>query len=220
MNIIKKIKNWYKYYFINQFKFLKVLNSPFKRLQLKWYFGEIKHGTPYFFPRKWVKCDLEDGLKAWNKLGEHSQNAYLRSQTQQEWVKKYTKTYTKPIPIKYFGLDFTTLGWKTKWNDYRFEWSPSLSIVIFGKQLFISILPNIQKYKRFNQDVMKIDCYWESWLNWEYNTNKTKSKEERFKELVSKHSNTWGNSSEGYTDYYYHILNKKYLKLYKELLIK
>ena len=50
--------------------FLGVLNSPFRGLKLRWYFGEIKHGTPYFLPRKWVKCNLEDGLKAWNKLGE------------------------------------------------------------------------------------------------------------------------------------------------------
>ena len=196
--------------------FLKVLNSPFKGLKLKWYFGEIKHGTPYFLPRKWVKCDLEDGLEAWDKLGKYSQNAYLRSQTQQEWIKKYAKTHTKPIPIKYFGWDFTTLGWKTKWSDYRFEWSPSLSIVIFGKQLFISILPNIEKDKMFNQDIMKIDCYWESWLNWEYNTDKSKSKKERFEELIKKHSNTWG-SKEEWTDYYLQILNKKYLKLYKKL---
>ena len=111
--------------------FMGVLNSPFKGLKLKWYFGKIQHGTPYFLPRKFVKCNLDDGLEAWNKLGERSKNAYLRSQTQQEWVKKYTKTHTKPIPIKYFGWHFTTLGWKTKFNDYRFEWSPSISIVIF-----------------------------------------------------------------------------------------
>ena len=65
---------------------------------------------------------------------------------------------------------------------------------------------------------MKIDCYWESWLNWEYNTNKNKSKEERFKELIFKHSNTWGSEKDGWTDYYYHILNKKYLKLYEQIL--
>lgn len=214
MKIIKNIKNWYKYHFINKFKFLKVLNSPFKRLRLKWYFGKIQHGTPYFLPRKWVKWSKDDCIKAikekqaiFDKVGK---------------LNPYTidsfKNIRKPVPIKYFGFQFTTLGWKTKWNDYRFEWSPSLSIVIFGKQLFISILPNIEKYKRFNQDVMKIDCYWESWLHWEYNTDKTKSKEERFKELVSKHSNTWGSEKNGWTDYYYHILNKKYLKLYEQIL--
>ena len=70
----------------------------------------------------------------------------------------------------------------------------------------------------FNQDVMKIDCYWESWLHWEYDTDKNKSKEERFEELVYKQSNTWGSEKDGWTDYYYHILNKKYLKLYEQIL--
>ena len=102
---------------IYNLSFLGVLNSPLKGLKLKWYFGDIEHGTPYFLPRKWVKCNLDDGLKAWDKLGEHSQKAYLRSQTQQEWIEKYTKSYTKPIPIKHFGWHFTSLGWKTKWHE-------------------------------------------------------------------------------------------------------
>ena len=216
MKIIKNIKNWYKYHFINQFKFLKVLNSPFRRLRLKWYFGEITHGTPYFLPRKWVKLSKQECT---DKLNEKVK--YFNSLNKKcPYTIDSFKNITKPIPIKYFHWTFTSLGWKTKWtsHDYRFEWSPSLSIVIFGKQLFISILPNIEKYKRFNQDVMKINCYWESWLNWEYNTDKTKSKEERFKELIYKHSNTWGSEQKGWTDYYYHILNKKYLKLYEQIL--
>lgn len=211
---MEKLKNWIKY----NFKFLKVFNSPFKPLTATFYFGDIIHGTPYFLPRKWVKCNKHDGVVAWNKLSEEKQNEQLKYASRDIWVRNYTKSYTKPVPVKYLGFEFTTLGWKTKYGDYRFEWSPSISIVIFGKQLFISIIPNIEKYRRFGRDVMKIDCYWESWLNWEYNTDKTKSKEERFKELVSKHSNTWGNVSEGYTDYYPMILRKKYLKLYEQIL--
>ena len=207
------IKHSIKY----NFSFLKVLNSPFKGLWLKWYFGEIKHGTPYFLPRKWVKCDLNDGVKAWDKLSIISQETYLKKQSRGSWVKYYAKSHTKPVPIKYFGFDFTTLGWKTKWDDYRFEWPPSISVVLFGKQLFISILPNIGFYQMFGKDYIKMDCYWESWLHWEYDTDKTKSKEERFKELVFKHSNTWI-SSDSSTDYYPMILNKKYLKLYEQIL--
>ena len=186
--------------------FLGVLNSPFKKLTLKWYFGEIKHGTPYFLPRKWVKCNLDDGLKAWNKLGKHSQNAYLRSQTQQEWIKKYAKSHTKPIQIKYFGWKFTTLGWKTKFDDYRFEWSPSISIVMFGKQLFISILPkvDIDKY------IVALDCYWEAWLTYKNKTDKTKTVEERIEELQKIYSCSWGSSNEGYINYYPIILKEKY----------
>jgi hypothetical protein len=39
---------------MNKFKFLKVFNSPFKRPKLKWYFGEVAIGTPYFYPRRWI----------------------------------------------------------------------------------------------------------------------------------------------------------------------
>jgi len=40
---------------MNKFKFLKAFNSPFKRPELKLYIGEISLGTPYFYPRRWVK---------------------------------------------------------------------------------------------------------------------------------------------------------------------
>ena len=49
-----KLKNRIKY-FLNDFAYLIVYNSPFKPLKLKWYCGKIALGTPYFFPRKWVK---------------------------------------------------------------------------------------------------------------------------------------------------------------------
>lgn len=199
---MEKLRSWINY----NFKFLKVFNSPFKSLTATFYFGEISHGTPYFLPRKWVKMTKEDCEKA---LEEDTKNYFPKYIEGRTW--EHYKKYKKPVPVKYLGFQFTTLGWKTKWNEYRYEWSPSISIVIFGKQLFISIVPKGDK------DTLITDCYCESWLNWEGNTDKTKSKEERFKELISKHSNTWGNSSNGYTDYYPMILNKKYLKLYNKI---
>lgn len=209
MKKIKALLNSVEY----KLSFLSVLNSPFRGLKLRWYFGNIKHGTPYFLPRKWVKCNLDDGLKAWNKLGKYSQNAYLRSQTQQEWVKKYTKTHTKPISIKYFGWNFTSLGWKTKWDDYRFEWSPSISLILFGKQLFIEILPNIKT----DDYTIAIDCYWEAWLNYKYKTDKSKSIEKRLEELQKEYSCSWGDEEKGYTNYYPIILKNKYHYLISEI---
>lgn len=210
---MKKINRYIKAK-ISNFKYnwgyLGVLNSPFVGLELKWYFGEIKHGTPYFFPRKWVKCNFEDGLKAWDKLGERSQKAYLRSQTQQEWIEKYTKSYTKPIPIKYFGFDYTSLGWKTKYNDIRFEWSPSISLVIFGKQLFISIIPKMRKTPE--DTTIRGYIYWEAYLTYKYRTDKTKSKHERLEQTMKEYSCTWGNKEKGYFNYYPLILKDKYIK--------
>ena len=206
---IKSIKSSFRY----NYAFLKVLNSPFVGLQLKWYFGEIQHGTPYFLPRKWVKCNMNDALRAWGKLSNASQDAISRCEGRESWLKKYTKIYTKAIPIKYFGWHFTTLGWKTKWEDYRFEWNPSLSVVIFGKQLFITIIPKMEKADGDNY--LKIDSYWEAWLNYEYRTDKSKSKEERVEELYKIYSCTWIGSENGVetrTDYYPLILKKKYIK--------
>ena len=36
---------------MKNFEYIKAFNSPFKRPKLKWYFGKIAIGTPYFFPR-------------------------------------------------------------------------------------------------------------------------------------------------------------------------
>jgi len=182
-NMFTRIKNWLNSILSSiryKYSFLKVLNSPFRGLKLTWYFGKIVHGTPYFLPRRIIKSKTKPG-------------------------------YNEFIPIKYFGYQFTSLGWKTKWTatDYRFEWNPCISIVLFGKQLFIGIVPNI------NEESMP-DCYWEAWLMYEHDTDKTKSKLERLKELISKYSCTWTHSKgdeKVSVNHYKYILKEKYLKL-------
>ena len=54
INIKLKIK-----YFIKDLDFLRAYNSPFKAPKLKWYCGKVALGTPYFFPRTWVKATPE-----------------------------------------------------------------------------------------------------------------------------------------------------------------
>lgn len=191
-----------------KFKFLKILNSPFVGLKLKWYFGEIRYGTPYFLPRKWVKCNMQDALVAWDKLSNNVKETYERGKGKQKWLQDYIKSYTKPVPIKYFGFDFTSLGWKPKWDEYRFEWNPLISIVLFGKQLFIEIIPNTKG----GEELLATDCYWEAWLTYENKTDKSKSVSERLEELYRLYSCSWGNDENGYIDYYPYILKKKYYK--------
>ena len=36
------------------FEWMSAFNGPFKRPKLKWYFGEITLGVPYFYPRRWI----------------------------------------------------------------------------------------------------------------------------------------------------------------------
>ena len=196
---------------ISNFKYnwgyLGVLNSPFVGLELKWYFGEIKHGTPYFLPRKWVKLSKKECT---DKLNEKIE--YFNSLSKKcPYTIDSFKNIEKPIPIKYFGFDYTSLGWKTKYGDIRFEWSPSISLVIFGKQLFISIIPKMGKTPE--DASIRVDIYWEAYLTYKYRTDKTKSKHERLEQTMKEYSCIWGNKEKGYmVDYYPLILKDKYIK--------
>ena len=43
-------------YIIEDLRWLKVLNSPFKPFSVRCYVGKTAVGIPYFLPRKWVKA--------------------------------------------------------------------------------------------------------------------------------------------------------------------
>jgi len=119
--------------------------------------------------------------------------------------------HKKFVPVKYFGFDSITLGWKSKYDEYRFEWPPIYSFIIFGKQLCITIKPNINS----GEDIVLVeDIYWEAWLNYRYRTDKTKSKLERLKELKEKHSCTYimyNRNTKTKIDYYTIIIKDEYL---------
>ena len=208
--MLNKLKKWFKSFKSNiryNYGFLKVLNSPFKPLKLSWYFGKITQGTPYFLPRKTVKMTKEKAIEYANADLNHKY--YPSKKSFDELVASHMRSQMF-VPIKYFNFHFTSLGWKTKWtaDDYRFEWNPCISIVLFGKQLFIGIVPNVGK------DTLRYDTYWESWLKYEHCTNKSLSKLERLKELISKYSCTWvhyEDKVEIRVNYYQFILKEKYL---------
>lgn len=152
--------------------FIKALVSPFKPFKLKFYIGKTQIGVPYFLPRKWVNDPDKPG-------------------------------HMKAIPRK-IGFDHCGLGWKTKWTetDYRFEWSPTFSFVMFGYQLAIIVV------------APHADDYWESWLYYERETDKTKSKRERIEECKKQFPLTYtvhSNGKETIIDYYELILKKKYV---------
>lgn len=120
------------------------------------------------------------------------------------WVKcKDKKGYRKPVPRK-FGFDIVGLGWKTKWSDtdYRFEWSPIISFVFIKWQFCVMVI------------APHVDHYWESWLYYQYNTDKKKSRGERIKDMRKEHPQIWitynEDDEEETIDYYDLILKKKY----------
>lgn len=121
-----------------------------------------------------------------------------------KWIPNPETGCSKAVPKK-IGFDFVGLGWKTKWTDtdYRFEWAPRLSFVFFGYQIAVTVAAPHQ------------DEYWESWLYYERNTDKTKSKQERIEQCKKEFSQThtvWnGTHPDGVVvDYYNYILKDKY----------
>ena len=203
---------------MNKFTFLKALNSPFKPFKLKWYCGKVAIGTPYFFPRKWVKATPERAMKAaLDRIEEIKQyNERNAKYGNPREIPPFEKIYEEklrcefPVPKK-IGFDFVSLGWKTKWRatDYRFEWAPLFSFVFFKWQIAVMFIAPEQ------------DHYWEAWLYYYYNTDKTKSKAERIKQcreefpmlwtVYHKNPKTGDNTGKETIDYYTKILKKKYL---------
>lgn len=167
MRVVNKIS-----YFFYSLRFIKAFFSPFKSPKIQIYFGKIRVGVPYFYPRKTVKSKTKPG--------------YLEFKN-----------------IKWFGFNYCGLGWKTKWSDtdYRYEWNPIFSLVILNRQLAIIVY-----HKQGSQ-------FWESWLYYEYSTDKSKSTKDRILDCINGFSNIWTKYEGGNkvtTNYYNLMLKNKY----------
>jgi hypothetical protein len=196
-------------YVLQDLKWLKVLNSPFKPFRIRFYAGKTQIGTPYFLPRKWVKATPElrtkaalDHIKREERFNKSNPDSVRKIKSFEELYNEY-KNYSFPIPLK-VGFSYCGLGWKTKWTntDFRYEWGPVLSFVFFGYQVALMV-----GHKHSSH-------YWESWLYYEYATDKTKSKRERIEQCRKEFNQTWKVSSMGkeeVVDYYQRILKTKYL---------
>lgn len=184
------------------FDYLKVLNSPFKPFSLKLYVGKIALGTPYFFPRRWVKLSEQEATERTNKRIEKMKSAGKNpTDLIFKTLHKQELRSQKAVPKK-IGFDIVSLGWKTKWDEYRFEWNPMLSFVFFKWQIAITVV------------APETDHYWEAWLYYHYDTDKSLSKKERIELCKKNNKMTWTSHCKGTkvtTDYYTKILKKKYL---------
>jgi hypothetical protein len=192
-------------YTLERFRWLKVLNSPFKPFKIGFYAGKIQVGVPYFYPRKWVKGNNKmitaavtseiAAQKKWNELNPE----YARKIRSFEELFNEKKNHRFAVPLK-VGFSYCSLGWKTKYDDFRHEWNPILSFVFFGYQIALTFGSPYGSH------------YWEPWLYYEYRTDKTKSKRERIEQCRKEAPETWTSSDEGTVDYYERILKSKYLK--------
>jgi hypothetical protein len=197
-------------YFFKSLYWLRILNSPFKPFSVGFYAGKTRIGTPYFLPRRTVKATPKLAAEAaakeireaerWNK----SNPDYARTIKPFEDVYKEKMRYSYFVPMK-VGFSYCGLGYKTKWTrtDYRHEWNPVFSFVFFGYQLAITI------YSK------EMSHYWEPWLYYYHDTDKTKSRRERIEECRKEFPQTWTSHKHGEepvtTDYYTKIIKAKYL---------
>lgn len=181
---------------MKKFEFIKVFNSPFITPKLKFYFGKIRIGVPYFYPRKWRKFTHKEALNKALTLYED----YKGKRSLLDLYKSSLK-YSKAVPKK-LGFDVIDLGWKTKWGDYRYEYSPMFSFVFFGFQFAVWL------------HVDNPDQYWESWLYYNNDTDHNLTKRERIDICRKKAPCTWISYIDDQkitTDYYTKILKSKYL---------
>jgi hypothetical protein len=211
MSYIKSIKRKVAYT-LNELRWVKALFSPFKPFKVRFYAGKTRIGVPYFLPRKFVKATPKLATEAALKHIKYAKDWNERNpdSTFKHTVKPFGEVYDEkmrcmfPVPIK-VGFSSCGLGWKTKWSEYdiRHEWNPVLSFVFFGYQIALTV---------YNEHGSH---YWESWIAYEYLSDKTKTKMERIEFCREKCPQTWTrhekDGTKTTTDYYDLILKKKYL---------
>lgn len=228
MNPVKHVIQTIKW----KFQWVPILWSPFVFPKFSWYFGKVTCGVPYFLPSKWKKYTEKDIINEWKKfqieLKEHTEKFWNKecSLTPEQFIAGYNGQSfqsfrnhrigkERRIPKK-FGFDIISWGWKTKYDDYRHEWNPGLSIVFFNRQLSLMIHPFHKNHPCMD------DQYWEGFLWWGDSKNPKHyghkpSIEERLRWIQEQDSCTLGHKEPGdkeytWTNYYYDILKKKYHK--------
>lgn len=116
------------------------------------------------------------------------------------WVKdKDDKTFTSRP--KKFGFDIVPLGYKWKYYELRHEWNPVWSFVIGKYQIAV-----IWK---------KEGLEWESYLTYEYKTDKALKRKQRLEQCREIDSNVWtryANGEESRIDYFLLSLKRKWRK--------
>ena len=203
-----KLKNRIKY-FLNDFAYLRVYISPFKAPKLKWYCGKIAIGTPYFFPRKWVKATPERAHQATLEHIKSTEEFNERNPQYTRRIKPYDEIFADKMKCSYavpkkIGFDFVRLGWKTKWDSYRHEWNPLISFVFFKWQIAVMMIPDHDSH------------YWESWLYYTRETDKWDNISNRIAQCRKEAPQIWSRmtnpiGTKETIDYYDLILKDKWL---------
>jgi hypothetical protein len=155
----------------------EVEKSPFIKPKVKYYFGRIKYGTPYYEPMNFNSTFIYI-----RKLKPRSKEDYENIIKDKPWLKERERFTNLPMVrrskdwiIKILGIYFyikigwpimfnqTELGWKDKFSTPRFEWTPAFSLYLFKWQL----------YGHYDiESDRPSDYYWEMYLWWKYYSDK------------------------------------------------
>lgn len=128
---------------------LDVVNSPFKEPKKIYYFGKLAYGTPYMYPRGFNqniisirKLKLASQEQMDKCPYKHLTKDYRFSNMPmirrcKNWIiKSFNNYYWLSIGLP-FAIKKVSLGWKWKYDDIRYEWSPSFQIYFFYWQFCI-----------------------------------------------------------------------------------
>ena len=196
------------YWLLRDLEWMKVYFSPFRLFLPKLYVGKTAIGTPYFLPRRFLKATPERAHEATKQYIDREESYNKLNPKYARTIKSYEEIfetkmrclYTKPLTI---GFSFCGLGFKTKWTstDFRHEWNPVWSFVCFGYQIALIFRPE--------HDMR----YWECWLAYNLETDKSKSAKERIKQAREEFPCRWSSYSGDEkitTDYWQLILKSNY----------
>ncbi len=196
------------YWFFKDLSWMAVYFSPFKPIIPRFYLGRTKISTPVFLPRKWVKATPERAHKAVEDYIKREENYNKLNPDYARKIKPYDEVfaekmkYSYAVPLK-VGFSSCSLGWKTKWDSYRFEWNPIWSLVFFGYQIALIFRPENDMH------------YWECYIIYKLETDKKLSIRERLDDCIKRYPCKWtSHNSDGTkvtTDYWTKILKNKWL---------
>lgn len=181
MQMKTKLKQWLiKVLHIKMYDTYNKARNAFKEPKLYWKFGLWKNDPclPVWRRGRIVKLfKRSQACVVWDVIGKSKPkrykmgDKYIWSTPQDIKGWKWSDTYKQQHPIltKLFKPQYELpvwmscyvfnhdLIWKTKWDDYRYEFPPQFTIVLFGWSLSFWLKHPLGKEYRD-------DCYWEAML--------------------------------------------------------
>ena len=132
-------------------------------------YGSLYSKVAYFF--KYKIPFVSKGWYEWHFPYYHWWKArkYFKRPKAHFIFAKYFWTYGLPVNRKYYNpiidIEFSGLGWKTKYDEYRHEWDPMINIVLFRKWHIMWVFNWINKDEDSTTASM---ATWEAMLDYLY----------------------------------------------------